>query len=117
METTFPLFPEADIKVMVRVLNTGDAETTGAPVGRLAVLMVEEDPVTGHTVVETKMVSVVTKVVLAVAGQFVTVDGHAVIVAVRVEKTVEVVNCSTGWDCPAEPVGTAVTAVIAGALE
>lgn len=116
METAFPLFPEADIMVMVRVLNTGDA-TTGAPVGRLAVLMVEEDPVTGHTVVETKMVSVVTKVVLAVAGQFVTVDGHAVIVAVRVEKTVEVVYCSTGWDCPAEPVSTAVTVVIAGALE
>lgn len=77
--------------VMVRVLNTGDAETTGTPVGRLAVLMEEEDPETGHTVVETKMVSVVMKVVFAVAGQFVTVDGQAVMVAVRVEKTVEVV--------------------------
>lgn len=77
--------------VMVRVLNTGDAETTGAPVGRLAVPMAEEASAAGHTVVETKMVSVVTKVVLAVAGQFVTVDGQAVMVAVRVEKTVEVV--------------------------
>lgn len=38
--------------------------------------------VTGQTMVETKMVSVVKYVVLAVAGQLVTVDGHAVIVLV-----------------------------------
>lgn len=38
--------------------------------------------VTGQTMVETKMVSVVMYVVLAVAGQLVTVGGHAVIVLV-----------------------------------
>jgi hypothetical protein len=43
-------------------------------------------------VVETTIVSVVTKVVLALAGQLRTVVGHAVIVAVRVERTVEVVS-------------------------
>jgi hypothetical protein len=44
-------------------------------------------------VVETTMVSVVTKVVLELAGQLGTVVGQAVIVAVRVERTVDVVNC------------------------
>lgn len=50
--------------------------------------------VTGQIVVDTTMVSVVTKVVLAVAGQLGTVVGQAVIVAVRVERTVEVVKSS-----------------------
>lgn len=40
------------------------------------------------------MISVVTYVVRADAGQLVTVEGHAVIVAVCVEKMVDVVNCS-----------------------
>jgi hypothetical protein len=45
----------------------------------------------GQIVVETTRVSVVTNVVLAGAGQSGTVEGHAVMVAVRVVKTVEVV--------------------------
>lgn len=40
------------------------------------------------------MVSVVTRVVLERGGQSGTADGHAVIVAVRVERTADVVNCS-----------------------
>ena len=50
--------------------------------------------VTGHIVVDTTMVSVVTEVVLERAGQSGIVDGHAVIVAVRVERTADVVHCS-----------------------
>jgi hypothetical protein len=46
---------------------------------------------TGQTVVETTIVSVVIYVVLSRAGQLTTLDGQAVIVAVRVVKTVEVV--------------------------
>lgn len=45
----------------------------------------------GQTVVEIIRVSVVRNVVLAEAGQFLMVDGHAVTVTTRVEKTVEVV--------------------------
>lgn len=52
--------------------------------------------VTGQIVVDTTIVSVVTNVVLAVAGQLGTVVGQAVMVAVRVESTVEVVNSSVG---------------------
>jgi hypothetical protein len=37
---------------------------------------------TGQTVIDTTIVSVVTYVVLAVTGQLVTVDGHAVMVLV-----------------------------------
>jgi hypothetical protein len=44
-------------------------------------------------VVDTTTVSVVTYVVLERAGQSVMVEGQAVMVAVRVLKTVEVVNC------------------------
>jgi hypothetical protein len=47
--------------------------------------------VTRQIVVETTRASVVTNVVFARAGQSWTVEGHAVIVAVRVVKTVEVV--------------------------
>jgi hypothetical protein len=50
--------------------------------------------VRGQTVVETTRVSVVTKVLLADAGQSVTVEGQAVIVAVLVERIVEVVDLS-----------------------
>lgn len=71
--------------------------------------------VTGQIVVDTTMVSVVTKVVLAVAGQLGTVVGQAVIVAVRVERTVEVVKSSVedpeetvDWAAP-ESVGVEVT--------
>lgn len=46
---------------------------------------------TGQTVVETTIVSVVMWVVFSVAGQLVTVEGQAVIVAVRVVNTVEIV--------------------------
>lgn len=52
--------------------------------------------VTGQIVVDTTIVSVVTKVSLAVAGQSGTVVGQAVMVAMRVERTVEVVNPSVG---------------------
>jgi hypothetical protein len=76
----------------------------------LAVPVAEADPVIGQTVVETNTVSVVRKVVLAEAGQFGTVDGHALTVAVRVEKTAEVVYCS---DCPEEPVGTGSSVAVA----
>lgn len=48
--------------------------------------------VTGQIVVDTRIVSVVTNVVFELAGQLGTVVGHAVIVAVRVEKTIDVVN-------------------------
>lgn len=50
------------------------------------------DSLTGQIVVDTRIVSVVTNVVFELAGQLGTVVGHAVIVAVRVEKTVDVVN-------------------------
>jgi hypothetical protein len=45
-------------------------------------------------VVETNTVSVVVYVLLWDAGQSVTLDGHAVMVAVRVVKIVEVVDIS-----------------------
>jgi hypothetical protein len=48
--------------------------------------------VTGQTVVETTSVSVMISVVFSRAGQFVTLEGQAVIVAVRVLRIVEVVN-------------------------
>lgn len=57
-----------------------------------AVLVVPAVSVTGQIVVDTRIVSVVTNVVLELAGQLGTVVGHAVTVAVRVEKTVDVVN-------------------------
>ena len=47
---------------------------------------------TGQTVVVTAIVSVVRKVVLDRAGQLVTDEGQAVMVAVRVLKMVEVVK-------------------------
>ena len=47
---------------------------------------------TGQTVVETTTVSVVIKVVLEDGGQLGVADGQAVIVAVRVETIVEVVD-------------------------
>lgn len=47
---------------------------------------------TGQIVVDTRIVSVVTNVVFERAGQLGIVVGQAVIVAVRVEKTVDVVN-------------------------
>lgn len=46
---------------------------------------------TVSTTVDATRVSVVTNVLLAVAGQLTTVNGQAVTVAVRVVKTVEVI--------------------------
>ncbi len=83
----------------------------------MAVLAVGRDPVIGEMVVETNTVSVVMKVVLTEAGQFAMADGHAVIVAVRVEKTVEVVYCPTVWACPEELAGSSVAAAVACAPE
>jgi hypothetical protein len=60
-------------------------------------------------VVETTTVSVVTKVVCSDAGQLVTVEGQAVIVDVRVLRTVEVVllpSVSVPWE------GSAVVAKV-----
>lgn len=81
---------------------TGDAQPVivacgakGGPWSPMAVVDAEAS-VTGQTVVETKTVSVVTNVVLEEAGQSWTLDGHAVMVAVRVEKIVDVVRCSAG---------------------
>lgn len=48
--------------------------------------------VIGQTVVETTTVSVVRYVVFCRAGQSITLEGQAVIVAVRVLRIVEVVN-------------------------
>lgn len=50
--------------------------------------------VTGQIVVATTIVSVVRKVLLADAGQSGAEDGHAVTVAVRVVRIVDVMNCS-----------------------
>lgn len=65
------------------------------------------------------MVSVVTKVVLAVAGQLGTVVGQAVIVAVRVERTVEVVKSTAedpeetvDWEAPDGVVVEAAAAAV-----
>lgn len=49
--------------------------------------------VTGQMVVDTTTVSVVTKVVFALAGQLGIVVGQAVMVAVRVVRTIDVVSC------------------------
>jgi hypothetical protein len=56
--------------------------------------------VTGQIVVATTIVSVVRKVLLADAGQSGAEDGHAVTVAVRVVRIVDVVNCAAdeGFD-------------------
>lgn len=57
---------------------------------------------TGQIVVDTTRVSVVTNVVFCEAGQWFVADGHAVIVAVRVLKTVDVVRPGrvvVGWGC------------------
>lgn len=77
--------------------------------------MAEGSSVTGQMVFEINTVSVVRKVVLAEAGQFLTLDGHAVIVAVRVEKTVEVVYFSTGSECPEGLVSISVVVAVAWA--
>lgn len=80
-----------EVIVTVRVVRIVEVYEPSSDI----VAVVGSDPsasATGQTVVETTIVSVVTYVVLAVAGQLVTVDGHAVIVLVWVVKTVEVVN-------------------------
>lgn len=78
------------VTVAVRVDNTVEVATLGldSPVA----VEVTSEAATGHTVVETRMVSVVIYVVFCLAGQLTTLAGHAVIVEVRVLKTVEVVN-------------------------
>lgn len=77
---------ESTVDVVNWVVSTSvdafDCPVTDAP--RASVI--------GQTVVETAIVSVVTYVVLSLAGQFGTVVGHAVIVAVLVEKIVDVVD-------------------------
>ena len=93
------------VMVAVRVLNTVEVVKSeplpwpllpAMPVtdGEVAIVWVAPAAsVTGQIVVDTTMVSVVTKVVLELAGQFGTVEGQAVMVAVRVERIVDVVNC------------------------
>jgi hypothetical protein len=71
------------VTVAVRVEKTVDVVSAGF-VGRVSV--------TGQMVVETTMVSVTTLVVSEAAGQLGTVVGQAIIVEVRVVRTVEVVR-------------------------
>lgn len=80
----------------VWVLKIGDTETIAVNTGRernsdLDVAVARPAPLTRQTVVEMKRVSVMREVVLAEVGQFVMVDGQAVMVATRVDRTVEVV--------------------------
>jgi hypothetical protein len=89
------------VTVAVRVVNTVEVDTLGRdspfePCGceSTPAVAVTSESATGHTVVETRMVSVVTYVLFCVAGQSTTLDGHAVIVAVRVLKTVDVVDAT-----------------------
>jgi hypothetical protein len=83
------------VTVAVRVVNTVEVTTSPEePFGCEPTLAVDvtSEAATGQIVVETRMVSVVTYVVFCLAGQSTTLEGHAVIVEVRVLKTVEVVN-------------------------
>jgi hypothetical protein len=94
------------VTVAVRVVKTVEVITsTESPSGWACEPVVATDPgtpvivgrsvaVTGQMVVETNTVSVVVYVLLWDAGQTVTLDGHAVMVAVRAMKIVEVVNIS-----------------------
>jgi hypothetical protein len=85
------------VMVAVRVLKTVEVVDSGPsgftdacpPAGKDVVCVASA---TGQTVVETTTVSVVIKVVLEEGGQLGVADGQAVIVAVRVETIVEVVD-------------------------
>lgn len=82
------------VTVDVRVVNTVEVDTS--PFESTPAVDVTSEAATGHTVVETRMVSVVTYVLFCLTGQSTTLDGHAVIVAVRVLKTVDVVDATGG---------------------
>lgn len=89
------------INVDVRVVRTVEVVTLGydspaEPFGCEPALGVGVETATGHTVVETRIVSVVTYVLFCLAGQSTTLDGHAVMVEVRVLKTVDVMNSPAG---------------------
>lgn len=108
--------------VAMRVLSVVDAGAAAAPWPRFTAVSVEprafesatwpaelrvcpaesvlDASAMGQMVVDTTRVSVVRYVVLARAGQLVAAPGHAVMVAVRVLKIVEVVYSSSSW---AEP--------------
>jgi hypothetical protein len=76
---------------MVEIANSGPSGfTDNCPPAWKDVVRVAS--ATGQTVVETTTVSVVTKVVLEDGGQLRIADGQAVMVAVRVETIVEVVD-------------------------
>lgn len=73
------------VTVAVRVVNTVEVTTSPEkPFGfdTTPAEVVTSKAATGHTVVETRMVSVVTYVVFCLAGQSTTLEGHAVIVEV-----------------------------------
>jgi hypothetical protein len=74
---------------IVEVVDSPRDDGAASAVGEVEVVA----SVTGQIVVATTMVSVVRKVLLADAGQSGTEDGHAVTVAVRVVRIVDVVNC------------------------
>lgn len=85
------------VMVAVRVVKTVEVVDSPSDDGCTSAVGVADAvaSATGQIVVATTMVSVVTKVLLADAGQSGTVDGHAVTVAVRVLRIVDVVNCGT----------------------
>lgn len=103
------------VTVAVRVVNTVEVTTSPEePFGfePTPAVDVASEAATGHTVVETRMVSVVTYVVFCLAGQSTTLEGHAVIVEVRVLKTVEVVNSPPlGWVIVAVGWGAVVSVI------
>lgn len=85
-----------------------------APTERTAVVAVAVAvAVTGQMVVDTRIVSVVTEVVLEEAGQSWTLTGQAVIVAVRVLNTLDVVYAIS--PAPVLPVIWGAAVVVASA--
>jgi hypothetical protein len=95
---------------IVEVVDSPRDDGAASAVGEVEVVA----SVTGQIVVATTMVSVVRKVLLADAGQSGTEDGHAVTVAVRVVRIVDVVNCGAEGgiadDCPDAAMDDAGTA-------
>ena len=66
----------------------------------------------GQTVIGTTMASAVMQVVFSVAGQLITVDGQAVIVAVQIVNTVEVVISGVGVSAGEVIVGSTEAGVV-----
>ena len=95
----FVIFDGQVFVVEVRVARTVDVDIPEAAVSEGWVVETVSTgiisvAVTGQIVVETTIISVVTLVLFDEAGQLVILEGQAVVVAVRVRKIVEVVDCS-----------------------